>query len=180
MKSNRNVGLLVLAMAGIASATGIASAADTTNAQTAAPATTATTPAAGHERHRHHGGMLVGMTLHAAKQLNLTAEQQATIKTIMSNAHAQAKAARASGRAPLDITVLGNPGDPNYATALQGAKTLAATRIQTESELQGQIYNVLTAQQKAQLPTVLAAMKAKAAERRAAWQQEHAGATGAG
>lgn len=174
MKLNRNVGLLVLAMAGIASAVGIASA------QTTAPATTTTAPPAGHEWHRHHGGLLLGMTLRATKQLNLTAEQQASIKTILSNARAQAKAARASGQAPVDITVLGNPGDPNYAAALQNAKTLAASRIQTQSELQGQIYNVLTAQQKAQLPTVLAAMKAKAAERRAAWQQEHAGSTGAG
>lgn len=181
MKLNRNVGLLVLAMAGVASAAGIASAADNTNAQTATPAATTTTaPTAGHERHRHRGGMLVGMTVRAARQLNLTPEQQASIKAILSNARAQAKAARASGKAPLDITVLGNPGDPNYAAALQSAKTLAANRIQTESELQGQVYNVLTAEQKAQLPTVLATMKAKAAERRAAWEQEHPGATGAG
>jgi Spy/CpxP family protein refolding chaperone len=173
MKLNRNVVLLVLAIASIGSAAGIATA------QTTAPATTTTTtaPAAGHEGHRHHGGFLLGMTLRATKQLNLTADQKASIKTILSNARAQAKAAHASGQAAVDITVLGNPGDPNYATALQGAKTLAANRIQTESELQGQIYNVLTAQQKAQLPTVLAEMKAKAAERRAAWQQEHAGAT---
>ena len=60
------------------------------------------------------------------------------------------------------MTALANPGDPNYATALQSAKTFASTRIQQESELQGQIYNVLTAQQKAQLPTVLASMKAQA------------------
>ncbi len=40
---------------------------------------------------------------------------------------------------------------------------------------------MLTAQQKAQLPTVLAAMKAKAQERRAAWEQKHAtGTNGAG
>ena len=107
--------------------------------------------------------MLLGITLRATKQLNLTAEQQASIKSILSNARAQMKAARASGQAPVDMAVLGNPGDPNYATALQSAKTLAANRIQTESELQGQIYNVLTAQQKAQLPTVLASMKAQAA-----------------
>ena len=79
------------------------------------------------------------------------------------------------------MTVLANPGDPNYATALQSAKTLASTRIQNQSELQGQIYNVLTAQQKAQLPTVLASMKAQAAQRRAAWEQKHAtGTAGAG
>jgi Spy/CpxP family protein refolding chaperone len=121
------------------------------------------------------------MTLRATKQLGLTADQQASIKTILSTAHAQAKAAHAAGTSPVDMSVLGNPGDANYATALQSAKSLASTRIQNESELQGQIYNVLTAQQKAQLPTVLAAMKAQAAQRRAAWEQKHAtGTTGAG
>jgi Spy/CpxP family protein refolding chaperone len=175
MKLNRNVGLLVLAAAtiGVGGAVGIASA------QTTAPAAAAsapdTTPPAGHKWHgRHHGGMLLGITLRATKQLNLTAEQQASIKSIMANARAQMKAAHASGQAPVDMSVLGNPGDANYATALQSAKTLAATRIQQESELQGQIYNVLTAQQKAQLPTVLASMKAQAEQRRQQWEQNHA------
>ena len=176
MKLNRNVGLLVMAIASIGAGAAVATAAETT-----APA--ATTPAApgagGHHHGRgHHGGMLVGMTLRATKQLNLTAEQQASIKGILSSARAQHKAAMASAQgAPVDLTVLGNPGDPNYATALQSAKTLAANRLQRDSELQGQIYNVLTAEQKTQLPTVLAAMKAKAAQRRAAWQQKHAADT---
>jgi Spy/CpxP family protein refolding chaperone len=181
MKLNRNVGLLVLAVAGVGIAAGIA------NAQTTTPSTTTTTtaPAGGGHMGRHHGegggGMLLGMTLRATKQLNLTADQQASIKTILTTARAQAKAARASGQAPIDVTVLGNPGDANYATALQSAKTLAATRIQKESELQSQIYNVLTAEQKAQLPTVLASMKAEMAQRRAVWEQRHAtGTTGAG
>ena len=122
-----------------------------------------------------------GLGLRATKQLNLTADQQASIKTILTTARAQAKAAHASGQGPVDMAVLANPGDPNYATALQSAKTLAATRIQNESELQSQIYNVLTAQQKAQLPTVLATMKAQAQQRRAVWEQRHAtGSTGAG
>jgi Spy/CpxP family protein refolding chaperone len=179
MKLNRNVGLLVLAVASIGGAAGVA------YAQTTAPATTTTTTAPEHGGgmwHRHHGGgLLVGMTLRATKQLNLTADQQASIKTILTTARAQAKAARASGQAPFDMAVLGNPGDPNYATALQSAKTLAATRIQSQSELQSQIYNVLTAQQKAQLPTVLATMKAQAQQRRAVWEQRHAtGTTGTG
>jgi Spy/CpxP family protein refolding chaperone len=124
---------------------------------------------------------MVGMTLRATKQLNLTADQQASIKTILTTARTQAKAAHASGEAPVDMAVLGNPGDPNYATALQSAKTLAATHIQNESELQSQIYNVLTPAQKAQLPTVLASMKAQAQQRRAVWEQRHAtGTTDAG
>lgn len=169
MKLNRYVSLCVLAIAGITAAVGTASA------QTTAPSTTTATTATaeGHSWHgAHGGGLLLGITLHATKQLNLTAEQQASIKTILSNAHAQAKAARAAGDTSLDMTVLGNPGDPNYASALQSAKTLAASRIQTESELQGQIYNVLTPEQKAQLPTVLASMKAKAEARRAAWEEK--------
>ena len=178
MKLNRNVGLLVLAVASIGGAAGVA------YAQSTAPATTTTTTApahGGHMWHRHHGGLLVGMTLRATKQLNLTADQQASIKTILTTARTQAKAAHASGQAPVDMAVLGNPGDPNYATALQSAKTLASTRIQNESELQSQIYNVLTADQKAQLPAVLATLKAQAQQRRAVWEQRHAtGTTGAG
>jgi Spy/CpxP family protein refolding chaperone len=177
MKFNRNVGLLVVEVASLGTAAGVASAQTTTTPST----TTTTAPATGHKWHRHHGGFLLGMTLRATKQLNLTADQQASIKTILSTARAQAKAAHAAGTSPIDMTVLGNPGDANYATALQSAKTLASTRIQNESEIQGQIYNVLTAQQKAQLPTVLASMKAQAAQRRAAWEQKHAtGTTGAG
>ena len=179
MNLNRNVGLLVLAVASIGGAAGVA------YAQSTAPATTTTTTAPAHGDHKWHGhhggGFLVGMTLRATKQLNLTADQQASIKTILTTARAQAKAAHASGQAPVDMAVLANPGDPNYATALQGAKTLAATRIQNESELQSQIYNVLTAEQKAELPTVLATMKAQAQQRRAVWEQRHAtGSTGAG
>jgi len=52
--------------------------------------------------------------------------------------------------------------------------------LQNQVELQSQIYNVLTADQKAKLPQVLADMKSKAEARRAAWQQQHgAAATGA-
>ena len=175
MKLNRNVGVLVLTVASIGGAAGVA------YAQSTAPATTTTTTApahGGHMWHRHHGGgFLVGMTLHATKQLNLTADQQASIKTILTTARAQAKAAHASGQAPVDMAVLANPGDPNYATALQSAKTLAATRIQNESELQSQIYSVLTAAQKAQLPAVLATLKAQAQQRRAVWEQRHATGT---
>jgi periplasmic protein CpxP/Spy len=180
MKFNRNVGLLVLAMASIGTVAGVASAQTSTTPSTTT--TTTTAPATGHKWHgRHHGGFLLGMTLRATKQLNLTADQQASIKTILTTARAQAKAAHAAGTSTVDMTALANPGDANYATALQTAKTASATRIQNESEIQGQIYNVLTAAQKAQLPTVLASMQAQAAARRAAWEQKHAASTtGAG
>jgi Spy/CpxP family protein refolding chaperone len=127
--------------------------------------------------------------LRATRQLNLTADQQTAIKGILSTARAQHRAAAAtaggasSGVASsgVDIVALGNPGDPNYAAALQNAKTAAANRLQKEVDLQGQIYNVLTADQKAKLPQVLADMKSKAEQRRAAWTQQHGAQTeGAG
>jgi len=169
MKLNRTLGLLIVA-ASVGAGAGVATAATTSTTATA----TATAPTAGKHWHHGHGFMLVGTMLRAAHQLNLTPEQQQTIKGMIS-------AARASnaqqGAASMDMTVLGNPGDPNYATALQTAKSRLAARLQSEVELQGQIYNVLTAEQKKQLPQVLASMKAKAEQRRAAWRQQHAGST---
>jgi periplasmic protein CpxP/Spy len=164
MKFNRNLGLLIVAAATVGGAV-VATA-----ATTATTDATATTPATGKHWH-HHGGMLVGTMLHATHQLNLTTDQQAQIKTILSTARSQHKTAAGAGG--VDMTTLANPDDPNYASALQNAKSLAATRLQRESELQSQIYAVLTPAQKAALPQVLAEMKTKAQARRAAWQQQH-------
>jgi len=177
MKLNRTLSVLLVATATVSAGAAVAAAATTT-----APATTtATTPApgGGHWHHHfHRGGMLVGVMLRATHQLNLTTDQQTAIKGILSAARTQHQAA--AGSAGIDLMTLANPGDPNYATALQNAKTAAANRLQSQVELQSQIYNVLTADQKAKLPQVLADMKSKAEARRAAWQQQHgAAATGA-
>jgi Spy/CpxP family protein refolding chaperone len=173
MKLNKTLGLLIVAVATISGGAAVAAA---TATQTI-PATTAAT--GGKHWHRHHG-LLVGVTLRATRQLGLSAEQQQSIKSILSTARAQHEQAGAAGS--LDLTALANPGDPNYATALQNAKTAAAIRIQSESALQEQIYNVLTSEQKAKLPQVLADMKTKLEQRRAAWREQHeapaAGAAG--
>ena len=175
MKLNRTLGVLLVATATVGAGAAVAAVSTTT---TPAATTATTTPATGGKHwHHRHGGMLVGVLLRATRQLDLTSEQQTTIKGILSNAHAQHQAA--AGTASVDMTTLANPGDPNYATALQSAKAAAATRLQNEVNLQSQIYNVLTADQKAKLPQVLADMKTKAEQRRAAWQQQHAGATNA-
>ena len=175
MKLNRTLGLLLVATATVGAGAAVAAVSTTT---TPSATTTTTAPATG-GKHWHHGhrggGMLVGVMLHATKQLNLTADQQASIKTILSTARAQHKAA--AGTASVDLMTLANPGDPNYAAALQNAKAAAATRLQNEVEVQSQIYNVLTADQKAKLPQVLADMKSKFEARRAAWQQQHGAAS---
>ena len=177
MKLNRTLSLLLVAAATVG--TGAAVAAASTTATPSATATTAPAPGGKHWRHGHRGGgMLVGVMLRATRQLNLTADQEASIKSILSNARAQRQAD--GGTAPIDMMTLANPGDPNYATALQNAKAAAAARLQNEVQVQGQIYNVLTADQKAKLPQVLADMKTRFEARRATWQQEHgAAASGA-
>jgi Spy/CpxP family protein refolding chaperone len=173
MKLNRTLGLLLVATATVGA--GAAVAAATTTSTTTATAT-ASVPAPYARHWRHHGGMLVGVMLRAAHQLNLTSDQESTIKGILSTARAQHQAANT----PVDVFALANPGDPNYAAALQNAKTAAASRFQNQVDLQNQIYNVLTADQKAKLPQVLADMKSKVEQRRAArLQQREAGSEAA-
>src|SRR5262249_27799606 len=164
MKLNRTLGLLLVATATVGAGAALAA---TTAAAGGTSSATAPAPG-GRHWHRHGGGMLVGMMLRAAHQLNLTPEQQSTIKGILSSARSQRQAA-----AQVDMYALANPGDPNYATALQNAKSAAASHLERQVELQGQIYNVLNADQKAKLPQVLADMKSKAEQRRAAWLQQH-------
>jgi len=176
MKLNRTLSLLLVATATVGTGAAVAAAGTTTTPS----ATTTTAPAPG-GKHWHHwhrgGGMFVGVMLRATRQLNLTADQEASIKSILSNARAQRQAD--AGTAPIDMMTLANPGDPNYATALQSAKAAAAARLQDEVQVQGQIYNVLTADQKARLPQVLADMKTRFEARRATWQQQHGAAASA-
>ncbi len=170
MKFNSKATLVAMAVAAATSGIGLAAVSPgPTTASVTADTTAPGNTAAVHMRH-HRGGLLVGVTLHALRQLNLTAEQRSQIKSLLSAAHGRNQS---SGTA--DIAVLGNPGDPNYAAAVQAAKSVAAARWQQQIELQGQIYNLLTSEQKAQLPQVLADMKAKAHSRRALWLQKHPG-----
>jgi Spy/CpxP family protein refolding chaperone len=169
MKSTIQRVLIAVAVATVGA--GVASFA---SAQTA-PASSA--PGAGpHHRHRHFGGgRFVGTLMRATKQLNLTADQQSTIKTIMKSAHTHQGRAQVHG---VDETVAGNPSDPRFADAVQSAQTNAANRVQKESALAGQIYGVLTTAQKNQLPTVLASLKAQDQARRAAWAAKHTNSNG--
>ena len=177
MKLNRTLSLLLLATATVGAGTAVA-AVSTTATSSATTTTTAPAPGGKHWRHEHRGGgMFVGVMLRATRQLNLTADQETSIKSILGNARAQREAA--GGEGSIDMMTLANPGDPNYATALQNAKAAAASRLQNEVEIQSQIYNVLTADQKAKLPQVLADMKSKFEARRAAWQQHGAAAPAA-
>jgi len=105
------------------------------------------------------GGMGLLRSFH---ELNLSSAQQQQLHTIVSNARAQFETKRPGGAS--DMMALANPGDPNYAAAVQAAKKRAADRIQKASELKLQLYNVLTPDQKTQLSKRMADWKARMAQ----------------
>ncbi len=117
-----------------------------------------------HWHHRHM--MLSAGLLRAFHQLNLTPQQRQSVKSIVAAARQQAEAQRRAAGAP-DFTVLSNPGDANYAAALQALQARIAQRIEQASQTELQLYNVLTPEQKARLPQVLADIKARKAQRAA-------------
>ncbi len=121
---------------------------------------------AGHWHHHGHGMMVGGGLLRAVHQLNLTPAQQQSVHTILTAARSQFQAERKAASGP-DFTVLSNPGDPNYGSAMQDLQARMANRIQEQSATQQAIYKVLTPEQQQQLPQILAAMKAKMSQRTA-------------
>jgi Spy/CpxP family protein refolding chaperone len=131
-------------------------------ADSAAPATA---PAA-HHWHGGHPGMMQGPLHHVLKELNLTPEQKQQVHSILESARP------APGTAMPDFTVLANPGDPNFAAAVAQAKVQAAQHVQKMADVSQQIYAILTPDQKAKLPQVLADMKAKFEQRRQEWQEK--------
>jgi Spy/CpxP family protein refolding chaperone len=114
------------------------------------------------------GGMIDSPFLHAVHRLNLTSEQQATIHGYLETARQQS---RTNLPAQSNLEAIANPGDPNYLSAIAAAKNAAAVRIQQRSDLQVQIYGLLTPDQQAKLPQVLSEMKAQQQQRRAEWEQ---------
>jgi hypothetical protein len=173
MKSTIQRALLAVAVAALgAGAMGAASA------QSAGSAPAAF---AGHPFHRGHfrrfgESPLVGSLLRATRQLGLTPAEQTSIKSILSSA----RPTHQPGAAPQGpgITVLGNPGDPNYLAAVQSAEANATAQIQKESVIAGQIYAALTPEHQKALPGVLASMQAKEEARRAAWASKRATGNG--
>ncbi len=171
MKSTIQRALLAVAVATLG-----AGAVGTASAQQAPSSAPSATPQHHGHFHRHFGGRFVGTLLRATQQLNLTVQQQASIKTILHSAH-QGYQQGAAPQGP-SMTVLGNPADPNFAAAVQNEQSKAQVRIQKETVLAGQIYGVLTPTQQQQLPTVLASLQAKADAQRAQWAAKHAAGNG--
>ena len=91
-------------------------------------------------------------------QLNLTAEQQASIKAIMTAAKPQMQSMHAQMKANHLKMLQTTPDDPDYASVVaevaQTNATLASQRTTHMSEIKAQIYALLTPAQKTQLATL--------------------------
>lgn len=149
MKSIRNVvaGTLLAGGALLTAATSfsIASAAD--------DATAAAPPAGRHGPGAHGGG-----PGHLFSKLGLTADQKASIKSIMTAAKPQMKTLHDQMRANHQKLMQTKPDDPNYGSVVaevaQSNATLASQRTTQGSQLRSQMYAVLTPAQKTQLATL--------------------------
>jgi periplasmic protein CpxP/Spy len=163
MKSNRNLlaGILLAAGALATTAAGISTATAADVAATAAPA--APGPHGWH--HHRHGDLL--------SKLNLSAEQQASVKTIMANAGPQMKSIHQEMRANSLKLSQTQPTDANYPTVVaqvtQANGSLHSQMITQREAVRAQIFKVLTPAQQTQLAALKAQMQARMQAGRAAW-----------
>jgi Spy/CpxP family protein refolding chaperone len=125
-------------------------------------------PATVGPHHRFHGEFH-----RVLRQLNLTPEQQTQIKSIFEQAKPGMQAALAAARANHEALMSTAPTDANYPTLLATEKTNAAARVQAMSDMKAQVYAVLTPEQQAKIPQILAADKAARQARIAAWRANH-------
>ena len=177
MKSNRNLlagtllaaGALVTAAASIS----IATAADE---PAAAPPAAPATPGP-HGWHRHHGAG------HLLSKLNLSAEQQASIKTIMANAAPQMKSIHQEMRANSLKLSQTQPSAANYQSVVsqvtQANGSLHSQMITQKEAVRAQIFKVLTPAQQTQLATLQAQRQAQMQARMQAGRAAWAGRTAA-
>ncbi len=130
-----------------------------------APATAPSAPAHPFMAHRHDGG------LHQVlRQLDLTDEQKTQIHSIFAQAKTAMQSKFADARANHEALTAAAPTDANYPTLLAAEKANAAARVQAMSDLKAQVYAVLTREQQAKIPQILAANKAAREAKMAAWR----------
>jgi periplasmic protein CpxP/Spy len=154
MKSNRNLlaGSLLAAAALLAAATSISIA-------TAADEATTAPPAPGPNAwHHHHGAG------HLLAKLNLSAEQQASVKTIMANAGPQMRSIHQEMRANSLKLRQTQPNDPSYANVVaqvtQANGSLHSQMITQKEAVRAQVFKVLTPAQQTQLAALQEQMQA--------------------
>lgn len=116
----------------------------------------------GARTHRLHSPFL-----RALQELNLTPDQWTAVRSILTTSRQQGAASAPANRP--DFVALQNPGDPNHALAVQAAQARASAWVQQRSLVRASIYNLLTPEQKATLPTILARLQTQ----KQPWRSRH-------
>jgi Spy/CpxP family protein refolding chaperone len=108
-------------------------------------------------------------------QLDLTVPQKTQVRALFDQAKPQLQAVHESGRANREQLVVTPPTDPAYAGQLEFAKSNALEQIQLMSDLWSRIYAILTTDQRAQIPGIVATERSKRDAGRASWRQQRDG-----
>jgi Spy/CpxP family protein refolding chaperone len=107
------------------------------------------------------------------EQLDLTPEQKLEIQALVEQARPGMHATKQSGHANRQQLLTVPPTDPAYPGLLEFAKSNAAEQIQHMSDLWSQVYAVLTEDQRARIPEVVATAATERDARRADRRMQH-------
>ncbi len=123
---------------------------------------------AGQRSHRMHMADFAGEPPLArlVQKLDLTDEQRESLRALLDSSKAQRQSLREQQRANMQAALTTLPDDPSYLAMIEKRKQLAAEAIQQRSDLNVQIYGLLTPEQKAKVPALIEEMKATAKQRR--------------
>jgi Spy/CpxP family protein refolding chaperone len=128
-------------------------------------------PVAAHATGHHGcGPMREHPLLRVLHKLQLTAAQKTQIKSICEATRPNAESLAKSMHENLEALISTPPSDARYQALLETAKANALEHIKLLSDTQAKIYAVLTPEQQAKIPEIVAAEKAK----REAWRSRHA------
>lgn len=100
------------------------------------------------------------------QKLDLTDSQRQSLTSLLQSAKTQRHSLHEQQRENFRASLATLPDDPAYPALIEKRKQLAADWIQHRSDLEVQIYALLTPEQKASLPALIEEMKANAKERR--------------
>lgn len=131
-------------------------------AQTSADAAAPSNPAAASQApHAHHAWRRGRGFSGVLRQLELTDAQKAQVKAIFERERPRLQTLMQTSRGNRTRLLGTSPNDPNYPVLLADAKANASARIQLASDIRADIYGVLTPDQQAKIPALLAARAAK-------------------
>lgn len=100
------------------------------------------------------------------QRLDLSDAQRQSLSSLLEATKAQSQELRKQQRELLEASLKTLPDDPDYPALIEKRKQLAIAAIQQRSDLNIQIYALLTPEQKAQVPALIEEMKTNAKERR--------------